>query len=1162
MADWRIYLLGPPEVVWDGRPLVIPRRQVRALLYRLATYPQAVPREQLCFLFWSDRPEATARRNLSHMLTHLRRALPTPEVLLVVEDHVGLDHRQSWSDTVAFEQLCSTGGMEALQQAVGLYRGPFLAGFSLSDSPEFEVWVTQEQHAFERLYLEALAAILDERTARGEYEAAIACARQYLATDNLAEEVHRRLIELYALTGDRRAALRQFERCAATLERELGVRPLPATRAVYQAVLAGRLPQSKRSATGPLSVIRALPGLDVPLVGRDEAWACLEEACTHACAGRGQMVLISGEPGIGKSRLIRDFATHLQDQALILAGESQPEERSLPYQPVAQALRSALDGEYLIHVQPIWLAESARLVPELRVLRPDLPPPLPAEPEEARTRLFEALCQTILGLAAGLRPVLLCLDDLHWADGTTLDWLGFLGRRLSNSRLLILGTYRHGEMDAADRLRHNLARLGVLSELKLAGLDTPSVLKILRHLPRSLPADETLAERFRQATGGNPFFLLETLRTLIEAERRPAELIDLDRLPLPNTVRQAVEARLARLSPQARQVLEAAAILGGSFSFDSVHLTAGRGEMETVDGLDELVARQLLVEVPSGYRFQHDLIRRATEAGLSLVRRQLLHRRASQALEQLAPEAVAALARHFDAGVQVEQALHYHDLAARRAETLFAWEEAENHQSRMLELLEQLDPDRTRPACLAERGRVLVARAHQRYLQGRLAERDADLSALATLAKVTGNESLRLQELIHRTRYLNLDAQYEKAIAAAKEGIELARHLGDFATHSRLLAQIGFAYYFLGQPRLALTALESALVMASEGADAESRGRITHILGYVYFHLGDYARSLACQQEAYTCHQRVGDHNRVAWDGLDIGAVYLEIGRLAEARQYLDEHLALACRIGARPAEAYGVTLMGCWQLHRGDYVASSDCFQQALAMQEELHSEHGYVAAELGMGLASYHLADLAGARQRLERAVKRGRSIGHRRRLVEALVGLGLVEIAAGRPSTARRRLTEAVTIARESDCQEGLAVGLAALARAGRHLGHPTRALTHATEAVRVAREFLLPVCEMWGEMEMGLALWAQGEFVAASKHTERAVALVPQAHEGWIGTEEVHRAHARILESLGQVEAAEEQKYLADTIVEEKARLIPSSEQRHRYFQFVRGDGCVV
>lgn len=1181
-VNLRAYLLGSPCVEWAGCPCRIHRRQARALFYRLAARLEPVSREHLCFLFWSDIPESVARRHLSHLLTHLRRALPDPKVLLDYDDQVGLDPHRVWSDVVTFGQLCAGltpnplqgDGDNSLQQAVDLYRGPFLDGFSLPTSPEFEAWATQERYAWERLYLEVLATLIRERAARREYDAAIAYARCYLATDDLAEDVHRRLIELYAAVGDRSAALLQYERCAIVLERELGVSPLPETRAVYQAILKDQPPPRP----GVRPAWTTLPSLDVPLVGRDGALRTLEQAYSQAQAGRGGMVLISGEAGIGKSRLMQDFATRLQGRALVLTGACHHNTQTMPYQPIVQALRSTFHVlRFAFPPQPVWLAEASRLLPELRTLYPDLPPPLPAEPDQARSRLFEALCQIILGLATSPlllgspAPLLLCLDDLHWADGATLDWLAYLGRHIQGSSgspggcpLLVIASYRSEEADAVGELRQDLARLSVLSELRLAGLDEAAVLQLLRHLVGPLPGDEALAGRLQQATGGNLFFLLETLRALIEAGRLPGALADPEDLPLPDTVREAITACLGRLSLVARQVLEAGAILGTTFDFDLIRLTAGRRELEIMDGLDELVARQLLVEQEGGletrsyYRLRHDLVRRVVELNLSPIRRQLLHRRAGRSLEYVDRHAVVALAYHFDAAGELEKALHYHGLAAQRAEALFAWREAEEHQGRMLELLERLDPDRTRPDCLAQRGQVLVERAQQRHLQGRLAERDADLTALMALAETSSNESLRLKALIHQTRYLNLSGWYEESITTAEEGLALAERLNDTAAGCDLLVQIGFAHYFLGQPQQGLTALESALALADEKAGPEILGPITHHLGYVCLHLGEYAEALAYMQEAYACHQGVGDYNGMAWAGLDIGFLHLKLGHFAEAERHLLESLALAQRIGVRPAEAYALTYLGYWLLYRGYYAAAADRLQQALPMQQAVHYEHGAVAAEAGIGFSFYHLGDLAKARQWLQDAVEHARSVAHRRRLAKALIGLGLVELADDEPLAACCYLTEAVELARSSECRENLALGLAVLARIKQQQGDPVNALASANEAVRVAQESALPVCEMWGEVEVGLALLAQGEPAAALEHTGRAVALVPQAHEGWIGTEEVHRAHALILRALGCVEEADEHARRAEAIVAAKADRIPDPQQRQRYLKSVKRD----
>ncbi len=1209
LPQLRLYLLGPPEVVRAGHPVSISRRQARALLFRLASRLQPVSREHLCLLLWPDVPETTAHRNLSHLLTHLRRALPHPELLLSCPDHVALDPVHVWSDAAAFERVCvdsfsqsskfiggktaggehpdQAGVCKALQQVIELYRGPFLDGFSLPANAEYEAWLEMERRSWEQRYLMALTALIEQLAAAGAYDSAIRYAQRYLRVDPLAEDVHCRLMELYASIGDRTAALRQFVSCAELLKRELGVEPSPASRAIYQAILEGRSPDcaSVRPAW------KSLPRTEAPLVGRQEAMDWLVQMYAEAQMGRGRVVLVSGEAGVGKSRLIRDFLTPFSDRSLILAGQCYPGGRDIPYYPIVQALRTILSKEARDKAEreetsqgkeatknmtsiicaslprlprfsaEVWLAEAARLLPDLHTIYAGLPPPSRCEPEESRTRLFEALSRVVCGLANVSRfvghpaPMILFLDDIHWADDATLAWLGYLGQQVRGRPLLVIGTYRTEEVEAVDWLRHTLSVHGVLAELKLAELGLSSVLELIRFFIGGRAEGEdaaavAFAGRLTEATGGNPFFLLETLKALTEAGRLPGNLEDVQDFPLPGTVQEALEERIRYLSPQALQTLEAGAVLGLSFGFEPVELVAGLSEIEAMAGLDELVHRQLLEETPPGYRFHHELTRRTVETVMRPIHHQLLHRRAGRALAELQIDQPAEIARHFEIGTDARSALDYYRLAEQRAEALFAWKEAEEYQGRMLALIDQLDPSRSDPEYLHERGQILANRAHLHFLRGRLAERDADLSALAALAEASGDAALLLQALIHRVRYLNLDSQYEQAIEAAGESLDLADRLHDQVAHARLLAQVGFAHYFLGHPHQAIAALESAL-MAGAGADPEMRGRILHILGYVYFHLGDFVRSLTYQQEAYGCHQAIADHNRVAWDGLDIGALYLELGQCAEARRWLDESLALARRIGARPAEAYGLTQLGCWELHQGNYLTAADVFRESLQLQQELHCEHGQVAAEEGIGLALYHLGDLDRARQWLGQAAARARSIGHLRRAAEALVGLGLVNIAADQMDTARNCLREAVQMARVSKCQESLSVGLTALAMVERHSGDLARAQAYADEAVRIAQEGTLPACEMWGQMELGLALLAQGEPAAALQHTEQAVLLTSRAHEAWIGTEEVYRAHARVLDALGRREAADECRQRAWSIVEAKAGGIADLALRQHY-----------
>jgi DNA-binding SARP family transcriptional activator len=225
--------------MWQDQPLSIHRRQVRALLYCLAAKLNPVPRDQICFGFWPDEYDVKSHRNLSHLLTHLRKALPDPDVLRSANDALELDPQRVWCDAAAFHEACSdlnVRNAQRIEQAVQLYRGPFLSGMSLPNAPEFELWVSEQRSLYERLLLDAIRVLIGTETTQVDYPRAIQYARMYLDVDEMAEDVHRRLMVLHVLNGDRSAALRQYHRCATILKRELSLDPLPETRAVYEAI--------------------------------------------------------------------------------------------------------------------------------------------------------------------------------------------------------------------------------------------------------------------------------------------------------------------------------------------------------------------------------------------------------------------------------------------------------------------------------------------------------------------------------------------------------------------------------------------------------------------------------------------------------------------------------------------------------------------------------------------------------------------------------------------------------------------------------------------------------------------------------------------------------------------------------------------------------------
>jgi DNA-binding SARP family transcriptional activator/tetratricopeptide (TPR) repeat protein len=666
-----------------ARAFTLPRRQARALLFRLAVNGQPVSREELADLFWPDKPPATARRNLTRLLSYLRRQLPQPDLLRINKTGVSLQPDLMTSDVIQFTELCQTDDTADWETAVSLYRGPFLAGFTLNNSAEFDNWLSRQQRQLEELYLETLRRLVVAYA--NKPSAAIQFAQKYLAIDDLAEDIHRQLITLYAANGNRSAALKQYEACVIILERELGVSPLPETRAAYEAAHSSQ--QITADEASPLPEWATLPGADLPLAGREAELTSLDEA--YARLQNGGVIFITGEAGMGKSRLMQTFAT--ARNALVLSGNSYPEGSAIPYQPIVQALRQALPlhGRWQ-HTSPIWLAELSRLLPEMHMQFPNLPALVEVDPQQAQARIYEALRQLFNSLATE-SPILLCLDDVHWADESTKGWLHYFTRQLRGSQVCILATYRAHEQQSINSWQWALKQKRLMTMLELGGLSETAVLDLLHQSDTKLPRLEQLAHRIHKATAGNPFFVLETIRELMARDEYDENSAS---LPLSPTVRDAVLHRASDLTPLARQILEVTAILSPIATLDIIAEAAGRDKLETATALEELTHRQLLRTGNSQFEIQHDLARETIYQEISPWRRQLLHRRVGNALGQKHadwPEAVAGhRAHHYDAAGAHKQAVESYEMAAQAAQAVYAHEEAVRYLQRAIDLLPEM----------------------------------------------------------------------------------------------------------------------------------------------------------------------------------------------------------------------------------------------------------------------------------------------------------------------------------------------------------------------------------------------------------------------------------------------------------------------------------------
>jgi DNA-binding SARP family transcriptional activator len=437
MARLTLAVLGGFEARVEGiGPCPLSVRKVQALLAYLALPAgQAHSRDKLAALLWGEVPESQARTSLRQALFTLRHGLGDAAGALRGDGaSVSLDPATVEVDAQAFEREAAVATPEALARAAALYRGDFLTGLAVQE-PLFEEWLVSERERLRELALEVLARLLAYQRQTGSVEAAARTALHLLGLDPLQEAVHRKLMRLYVQLGRREAALQHYQRCVEVLGRELGVEPEAETKALYQEIL--RLRQT-HLAVMPTGTTDRVP--DAPLVGRAPELSRIHDTLAAAWAGHGRILAIVGEAGIGKSRLLEELAAEggRRGGAVVL-GRAYESEQLLPFGPWVDALRDAgilADPPALEGLGAGRLSEFSRLFPELTEASRAAP-----VDQTDQLRLFEALAELLRRLALA-RPLVVLLEDCHWADDMTPRFLAYLARRLHSAPILLVVSVR------------------------------------------------------------------------------------------------------------------------------------------------------------------------------------------------------------------------------------------------------------------------------------------------------------------------------------------------------------------------------------------------------------------------------------------------------------------------------------------------------------------------------------------------------------------------------------------------------------------------------------------------------------------------------------------------------------------------------------------------
>lgn len=1012
MAAYRVLLLGSPELSGPEEPIPLRQPKAAALLWYLAAQPgRSFTRAQLASVFWPQSEEASGRHALSSTLSRLRLALPIWPLRASDETlgwdpaaAVQVDAREFLDLTAqAARPECEREQAAALlSRAARLWRGAFLEGVQLADSESFEEWLVQERQLWEHRLLGAVDQLTECRRQAGAWDEMAVGARFALQVDPLQERFHRHLMLACYLRGDRAAALAQYNLCQQLLQEQLGCAPDPATRELRDAIASGRQPRHVGAAAQAMARTLARPTLQavtsppapaaqsavvgapaaVPLIGREAELSTLHDALQRAANGRCRVMMVQGEAGQGKSRLVSELLRSLVGSGAPgtrLGGNCYEAYRGLPYTPFVEALAGLLPGLDLgrLGLADLWLAEVGRLLPDLAALRPDLPEPPTLDPGQQQHRLFEGVARF---LAALPQPLLLVLEDVHWLDEASRLLWAYLSRHPQLRGCAIIATARAAEVaPPLAQLLHLWEREGRLTVLDLPPLSPRSTEALV--LAFTGTAHRPFAQRLHQETGGNPLYATELLACLRGSRTTRSPELWLNRMTLPRNLQAAVRQRLERLDPGALDLLKAAAIFPAGASLAVLQQVADLHGEPALIALDQLLTAGLLRQPKAALRpgsppqplisvgFGQQVIRRVVMSDLSPARLQLLHRRAYQALqhETAGPE---ALAYHAYQGGMWTEGLRHSQEAAAAAGQVEDFPGAARLLEQALACLEQLPQTNERQG-LAVDLRLELGRIGNYSEPGRI------------------------------TRWL---APAEAAAAA----------MGDQERLTEVLVQHSAALTLQGRLLRALPTLEKLLPIARAAGGKALLVSCLTFLGVLYSTRGDFARSLILLEESTTLQWE--------WDNLilhiaatgTLSAVHATLGGFARA-EALAADLLRRVQAGsdlALTGHVYGLTAFVA--LQRGDWQQAVEASRRGLRLATgSKHRFHMYFAS-LWQGLALARLGDVAGGLAAQRECIDLAGRAGTRLLLDRAYGALAEIHLQAGDLEQAARNAQSCLKVA----------------------------------------------------------------------------------------------------------------------------------------------------
>lgn len=1030
MAALRIEMLGRFNIIYGGKKVTtVNTTRLQSLLAYLVLKGEAEQaREHLSFLFWPDSSESQARTNLRQLLYHLRSVFPE------CDSHLGIStHALGWrenedcsSDVGEFERalsnheeetakIISSALRERLESAAQLYKGDLLPGF-------YEEWVQAERQRLRQCYMRLLSRLATHFEETREYQAAISYGERLLTCDPLSEAQYQALIRLNALNGDRAGALRAYHQCVAVLRRELNIEPGLLTRKLCEEMTRLNPAPTETQTFRPRSITSVLS-----LVGRRKELNQILESWDSAAEGRARFVLIMGESGIGKTRLMEEVISRAGESTHALYVRCYLEEHNMAYAPVTHWLRSEPIRGGIEALPESDLIELVRVVPELLKNHPGLPPPEPLAEGWQRRRFFEILARAVLNSP---QPLLLALDDLHWGDPETLEWLEFLLHFDPKAKLFLLAAARAEEVGGRHVLRQLLNRLirdDFASEIILSPLDREETAALARQVSRQKLDTDSVGSIYRE-TEGNPLFVVESVLAGCSTPDKDQKRSEIEgsaagvNASLPPKVKAVLASRLAQLSAPAHDVAGVAATIGRAFNFELLLKTGTLREADLISLLDELWERRIIYHAGKGlYDFSHEKLREVAYEELSPGRRDLLHRSIAEALEAVASEDVgpasSRVAMHYEQAGLPARAIPHYVIAAKSSRTRYADNEAIEYFTRALQLLESLPQTGRRdeqeleilillgPALVSTLGYAAneVGRVYDRarllceFLNARqpyfpvlwgswvfniVRENFQTAQEFATrfchLADDCGNPTLVAAGHLMAGSTLFHVGKTAQALNHFTEALQCydPQHypflLHEYGPELGVFCQSYLAHslWILGYPQQSLDQIASALTRAHELGDPFSIALALVYSAMLHQFLGDPGRARDLAGQAAALCDQYGFRYYGAWSSIIQGWAIAAAGREEEGIAMIGDGLDNLKQLHARLREPYFLGLLAQAGIAAGHADRAMKHIQEAFAIIEK--GGETWVEAEIHRikGDILHHQGDHRGAERSYQRA------------------------------------------------------------------------------------------------------------------------------------------------------------------------------------------------